>query len=147
MSPVFEPTNGTYLAYAKNQEIILLKADDWSVKAALKNPKITADYSICAFSPCGKYIAAGSITGEISIWIVETENVISGEISGESQRITSICWNPRIYNELAYCDSAGQLGTIINISESGGSSKNRIDYSPFEDNEAVEEDGIYTCYF
>lgn len=95
---------------------------------------------MCSFSPCGKYIAAGTLTAEISVWEVRSGDVIKGETkASEAHKITSIEWNPANNGEFAYADKSGQLGTIIdcynvdeNILENGidenGSVNNDVDF-------------------
>lgn len=69
---------------------------------------------MCSFSPCGKYIAAGTLTAEFSVWEVRSGDVIKGETkASDAQKITAIQWNPSNNGEFAYTDNTGQLGTII----------------------------------
>lgn len=112
-TPSFD-TQGHYLAYPKDNSIIVLDISNWETKFKLENMKITGRYTTCSFSPCGKLLAAGSTTGEISVWDVKKQSTLKGEFQGEdSHSITSICWNPRGVGELAFCDADGQLGSLI----------------------------------
>lgn len=78
-----------------------------------------SNYSVCAFSPCGGYIAAGGTNGEIVVWNIATNTVIGEEKenSSDAQCITSLCWNPSDNGELAYIDNTGQFGLVLNITE------------------------------
>lgn len=97
--------------------------------------QISSNYTVCSYSPCGKYIAAGTISGEISVWEVRSGDVIKGETKGaESQKITAIEWNPSNNGEFAYVDKTGQLGTIIDCYN--------VDENNLEN--GIDEDGSVT---
>lgn len=74
-------------------------------------------YSVCSYSKCGKYIAAGSENGEFSIWDIDVNKLIQEDKSGdnEAQCITAIDWNPSNNGEFAYTDNTGQFGLIESI--------------------------------
>lgn len=78
-----------------------------------------AKYSTCAYSKCGKYIAAGCENGEITIWDINANTIVRENRSGdvEAQTITSIDWNPSNNGEIAYTDNSGQFGLVENIFE------------------------------
>lgn len=77
-------------------------------------------YSVCSYSKCGKYIAAGGENGEFSVWDIDANKIIHEEKSNDSdaQCITAIDWNPSNSSEFAYTDNTGQFGLIENITES-----------------------------
>lgn len=76
-------------------------------------------YSVCSYSKCGKYIAAGGENGEFSVWDIDTNKIIQEEKATDSdaQCITSIDWNPNNMSEFAYTDNTGQFGLIENITD------------------------------
>lgn len=113
-TPSFDP-RGNLLAFAKGKAAIyVMDTSNWETKFKLTNQLITGGYSTCSFSLCGKYLAAGSATGEISIWNVADKMAIKGQYLGEDTHpITSLAWNPKNNGELAFCDKDGQLSTIV----------------------------------
>lgn len=75
-------------------------------------------YTVCAYSKCGKYIAAGGENGEITIWDIGSGSIIRERKKTnetDAQSITSIDWHPTNSGELAYTDNTGQFGLIENI--------------------------------
>lgn len=74
-------------------------------------------YSVCSYSKCGKYIAAGNESGDFSVWDIDANKLIQEEKSGdnEAQCITAIDWNPNNNGEFAYTDNTGQFGLIEKI--------------------------------
>lgn len=110
-TPVFENT-GRYLAFPSGKSISVVETTDWEVKFKLENSEVENDYSVCSFSHCGSYLAAGTIKGEISIWKISSKEPFKGEIQGEDiHAITSIMWNPKEKDEFAFVDLDGQLST------------------------------------
>lgn len=93
-------------------------------------------YSVCSYSKCGKYIAAGGENGEFSIWDIDTNKLIDEDRSGEAeaQCITAIDWKVDSM-EFAYTDNTGQFGLVENITDSD---ENVID----RDEELAVEDDI-----
>lgn len=82
--------------------------------------QINSNYSVCSYSRCGKYIAAGAENGNFSIWDIDANKLINENKSGdtEAQCITAIDWNPsKDVLEFAYTDNTGQFGLIENITE------------------------------
>ncbi|KAJ6644470.1 WD repeat and HMG-box DNA-binding protein 1 [Pseudolycoriella hygida] len=144
VTPSFEPTKGSHLAYVQGKQVQVLETVNWSKTVTLKDDKISSNYTVCSFSPCGKYIAAGTQTAEISVWEVRSGDVIKGETkASEAHRITALDWNPANNGEFAYTDNTGQLGTIIdcynideNILEIGidenGSVDNDVDFGDIQ---------------
>lgn len=79
----------------------------------LKDDKAAGDYSICSYSPCGKYIAAGTVSGDISIWNARNGDKIRGDTKGnDCQAITMLEWNPMNNGEMVYTENSGQLGIV-----------------------------------
>lgn len=98
-------------------------------------------YSVCSYSKCGKYIAAGNENGDFSVWDIDANKLIQEEKSGdnEAQCITAIDWNPNNNGEFAYTDNTGQFGLIEKIVDAN----DEDDANDFLDREAengVEDD-------
>lgn len=114
-TPSFEPKTGQLLAYPKGREIVVVGTDNWEPRFTFANPNIGADYTTCEFSLCGKFVAAGTLSGEISVWDVVKKTAIDGDTKGEfMDGICSISWNPANNGEFVYCDQGGQLGLVEN---------------------------------
>lgn len=85
-------------------------------------------YSVCSYSKCGKYIAAGNESGDFSIWDIDANKLIQEDRAGdnEAQCITAIDWNPNNNGEFAYTDNTGQFGLIENILDDDDDDSNNI---------------------
>lgn len=74
-------------------------------------------YTAVSYSPCGRYICAGTMTGDTTIWDLQNDCQIKGSKKDpDNQCITSIQWHPiEGTGELAYMDNAGQFGYLYDI--------------------------------
>ncbi|CAG9796474.1 unnamed protein product [Diatraea saccharalis] len=110
----FEPSQGKHLAYPNNREIVLLDCETWGQRMTFTHNSIKCAISQCLFSPCGQYLAGSTVAGQIAVWEVQTGNCFGIIEHPTSHNISSMAWNPKGNGVLAYCDVAGQLGSIIN---------------------------------
>ncbi|XP_022130304.2 WD repeat and HMG-box DNA-binding protein 1 [Pieris rapae] len=131
----FEPSEGKYLAYPNNKEIVLLDCDDWGQRMAFSHNTIKCAISQCLFSPCGQYLAGSSVAGQIAIWDVQSGNCIDVIEHPTSHNVSSMAWNPKGNGVLVYCDVAGQLGMLVNCY---GKDSSKIGIDAEEDIETVE---------
>lgn len=102
-----------------------------------------SEYSVCCYSPCGTYIAAGGTNGEIVIWNIESNQLIREEKGGNSdaQCIAAINWNPTNNGELAYTDNTGQLGLVVGIIDGENEDANENDLASVVDDNGIDFDG------
>lgn len=102
-----------------------------------------AVFSVCGYSPCGSYIAAGGTNGEIVVWDIETNKLIREENNSDcdAQCIAAIDWNPTNNGEFAYTDNTGQLGLIVNIFEGDHDDANDEEMTSIADDNGIDFDG------
>lgn len=111
-TPVFDKT-GRYMAFPSGKSISVVETSDWEVKFKLENDEVTTEFSVCSFSHCGQFLAAGSTKGEIAIWKVANKESFKGITEGEDiHSISAIEWNPKVKDEFAFVDLDGQLTTV-----------------------------------
>ncbi|KAL0901352.1 hypothetical protein ABMA27_006631 [Loxostege sticticalis] len=110
----FEPSEGKYLAYPNNREIILLDCESWGQRMTFTHSSIKCAISQCLFSPCGQYLAGSTVAGQIAVWEVQTGNCVGLVEHPTSHNVSAMAWNPKGNGVLAYCDVAGQLGCLVN---------------------------------
>ncbi|KAL4716859.1 hypothetical protein ACJJTC_012670 [Scirpophaga incertulas] len=110
----FEPSEGKYLAYPNNREIVLLDCISWVQRMTLTHTSIKCAISQCLFSPCGQYLAGSTVAGQIAVWEIETGNSLGIVDHPTSHNVSAMAWNPKGNGVLAYCDVAGQLGSLVN---------------------------------
>ncbi|XP_016974599.2 WD repeat and HMG-box DNA-binding protein 1 [Drosophila rhopaloa] len=122
-TPHFEPHSGEFLAYALDNEIVVLNTANWEVAFKLRDNSVSSNYSCCQFSPNGEHLAAGTTKGEVSIFDVKKRKAVPVEMPpNDCNSITCLAWNRSGEEEVAFCDATGQLGTVFlsDAADSGG---------------------------
>lgn len=113
-SPCFEPRTGNSLVYVKDRQVCVLNTSNWEMQFSLTDDKIKGEYTCCQFSRDGLLLAAATDKGEISVFDFATRQSKKCESpSSECQGITCLAWSTKSNDELAYCDSTGQLGILF----------------------------------
>ncbi|ALC41937.1 Ctf4 [Drosophila busckii] len=144
-TPSFEPKRGEQLAYALDNEIVVLNTSNWEVAYKLRDERVSSNYSCCVFSPNGERLAAGTTNGELSIFDVLQRKALPVETPpSDCKAITSLAWNPANAEELAFCDATGQLGTLFLTEaelENGMEVEDQADLLGLDDYEFEQRDG------
>ncbi|RVE48134.1 hypothetical protein evm_007194 [Chilo suppressalis] len=133
----FEPSQGKHLAYPNNREIVLLDCETWGQRMIFTHNSIKCAISQCLFSPCGQYLAGSTVAGQIAVWEVQTGNCVGIIEHPTSHNVSAMAWNPKGNGVLAYCDVAGQLGSIVN-----GFGKASVEPDDIEIVERVDDDDL-----
>lgn len=150
----FDPIYSRYLAYPNENTVVILNTSDWNQKSILTCDAIEFSYSIVQFSPCGNFIAAASEKGDIAVWDIANQSLVDATIHPKSISICALAWNPLGNGEIAFCDTQGQLGIVINCTKRDKEincgnienivESNDIDFEDvqFEDNDEDNENAV-----
>lgn len=82
------------MAYPVKNTVVFLNVESWNEETTLSLDHVTADFSIVQYSPCGKYIAAVSLEGDIIVWNVASESCVNFGKHEKSIAICGLMWNP-----------------------------------------------------
>ncbi|XP_066591186.1 WD repeat and HMG-box DNA-binding protein 1 isoform X2 [Prorops nasuta] len=138
--PSFHCKDGSYLAYPHNKTVVIVERKHWKESFQLTCTSLKADLTICKYSLCGTRLAAASTYGEIIVWDVNTKELIGYVEHEQNAKITGLVWSLKKSDEIAYCDSLGQLGCIevTGFEKTVDESITPLAYSNDEDNLLVE---------
>lgn len=65
---------------------------------------------------CGGYLAASTTQGHMYVWSVSGGHLIEKLQTNNKQHICGLAWNPKPeISQLAFCDVAGNFGTVDNV--------------------------------
>lgn len=93
--------------------MIVYETSGWTTHLTLTDAKLKGMFTVCAFSNCGKFIAAGTAKGELIVWTAADGKRINGSAEGDSdEAITSLNWNPNGLLQFVYGDKSGQIGCV-----------------------------------
>ncbi|KAM9381306.1 WD repeat and HMG-box DNA-binding protein 1 [Phaethornis superciliosus] len=112
----WQPGSGELLAIPVDKIVKLYKRETWDSQFDLSDAFITLPLNVVTWSPCGQYLAAGSVDGSIVVWNVETQECIERMKHEKSYTICGLAWHPK-YKQIAYTDTEGNLGLLENIGD------------------------------
>lgn len=110
----WQPKTGKFLAVPVEKVVKLYDRNSWENVADLSDNSITLPLNVVSWSPCGDYVAAGSIDGFMAVWHVKTKKCIERMRHEKTHRICAMAWHPTKGN-IAYTDSEGNLGMFERI--------------------------------
>ncbi|XP_069773039.1 WD repeat and HMG-box DNA-binding protein 1 isoform X2 [Narcine bancroftii] len=143
----WQPKTGKFLAVPVEKELKLYERESWKNVDNLSDDRITMPLNVVSWSPCGGYVAAGSIDGSIAVWNVQTKKCVERLRHEKAHRICAMAWHP-FKGNIAYTDSEGNLGMFEEIltdvsSKELHSSANNLDDLFEEESSDVSTKKIY----
>ncbi|NXQ89419.1 WDHD1 protein, partial [Nyctibius grandis] len=112
----WQPGSGKLLAIPVDKVVKLYRRETWDSQFDLSDTFITQPLNVVAWSPCGQYLAAGSVDGSIVVWNMETPECIERMKHEKNYSICGLAWHPK-YRQIAYTDTEGNLGLLENIGD------------------------------
>ncbi|NWH65506.1 WDHD1 protein, partial [Geococcyx californianus] len=145
----WHPGSGKLLAVPVDNVVKLYRRETWDHQFDLSDTAIIQPLNVVAWSPCGRYLAAGSVVGNIVVWNVENQECIERMKHEKGYTICGLAWHPK-YRQIAYTDKEGNLGLLENIGD-GNKPNNKVasavtkDYDDLfdgDDDDYLKEDMI-----
>ncbi|XP_009994758.1 PREDICTED: WD repeat and HMG-box DNA-binding protein 1 [Chaetura pelagica] len=112
----WQPGSGKLLAVPVDKVVKLYRRETWESHLDLSDTFITQPLNVVAWSPCGQYLAAGSVDGSIVVWNMETQECIERMKHEKNYTICGLAWHPKT-RQIAYTDTEGNLGLLENIGD------------------------------
>ncbi|KFR05812.1 WD repeat and HMG-box DNA-binding protein 1 [Nipponia nippon] len=112
----WQPGSGKLLAIPVDKVVKLYRRETWESQFDLSDTFITQPLNVVAWSPCGQYLAAGSVDGSMVVWNMETQQCIERMKHEKNYSICGLAWHPK-YRQIAYTDTEGNLGLLENIGD------------------------------
>ncbi|KAJ7345371.1 hypothetical protein JRQ81_001321 [Phrynocephalus forsythii] len=110
----WQPEKGKLLAIPVEKVIKLYRRETWDHHLDLTDDFITQPLNVVAWSPCGHFVAAGSIGGCIVTWNVDTQECLDRVKHEKGYTICGLAWHPK-GDQIAYTDMEGNLGLLERV--------------------------------
>uniref|UniRef100_A0A4W3IBA0 WD repeat and HMG-box DNA-binding protein 1 n=1 Tax=Callorhinchus milii TaxID=7868 RepID=A0A4W3IBA0_CALMI len=110
----WQPKTGMLLAIPVDQTVKLYERETWQNSFDLSDNSITKPINIVSWSPCGRYLAAGSADGSMVVWNVTTKECVERLQHEKAFKISAMAWHPK-GGKIAYTDCEGNLGLLEDI--------------------------------
>ncbi|EPQ17105.1 WD repeat and HMG-box DNA-binding protein 1 [Myotis brandtii] len=145
----WQPKSGKLLAVPVEKSVKLYRRETWNNQFDLSDNFISQTLNVVTWSPCGQYLAAGSINGSIIVWNVETKECMERVKHEKGYAICGLAWHPTC-GRIAYTDAEGNLGLLENVCNSNGkipsskvSSRVEKDYNDLFDGDDTSNAGDF----
>uniref|UniRef100_A0A672Q7Q6 WD repeat and HMG-box DNA-binding protein 1 n=1 Tax=Sinocyclocheilus grahami TaxID=75366 RepID=A0A672Q7Q6_SINGR len=144
----WQPRSGKLLAIPVDLTIQLYDRNTWTHVSTLSGDLISQVVNVVVWSPCGKFLAAGTIGGNLLIWDVEAKLCIERQKHEKGFTVCGMAWHPS-GGRIAYTDTEGCLGLLEGVSSLSSSStaaaaKETNDYDDLfdEDDDRMLDEGM-----
>ncbi|XP_016105614.1 WD repeat and HMG-box DNA-binding protein 1 isoform X2 [Sinocyclocheilus grahami] len=117
----WQPRSGKLLAIPVDLTIQLYDRNTWTHVSTLSGDLISQVVNVVVWSPCGKFLAAGTIGGNLLIWDVEAKLCIERQKHEKGFTVCGMAWHPS-GGRIAYTDTEGCLGLLEGVSSLSSSS-------------------------
>uniref|UniRef100_A0A8C7JJ74 WD repeat and HMG-box DNA-binding protein 1 n=1 Tax=Oncorhynchus kisutch TaxID=8019 RepID=A0A8C7JJ74_ONCKI len=117
----WQPKAAKLLAVPVETTVQLYQRDSWAQVGTLSDDLGTQAINVVAWSPCGKFLAAGSIGGLLTVWDVESKLCVERQKHEKGYTVCGLAWHPS-GGQIAYTDTEGCLGVLDGLSSSSSSS-------------------------
>ncbi|XP_033892846.3 WD repeat and HMG-box DNA-binding protein 1-like [Acipenser ruthenus] len=111
----WQPSNGKLLAVPVDKAVQLYERDSWNNVFNLSDDFITQPVNVVSWSSCGKFLAAGSVGGFVTVWNVETKECLERAKHEKGYTVCGLVWHPN-GSQIAYTDTEGCLGLLDGLS-------------------------------
>ncbi|XP_053366329.1 WD repeat and HMG-box DNA-binding protein 1 [Clarias gariepinus] len=113
--------SGKLLAVPVDTTVQLYERDSWTHVGTLSDDLLTQVINVVVWSPCGKFLAAGTLGGTLSVWDVDAKLCVERQKHEKGFTVCGMAWHPA-GGQIAYTDTEGCLGLLDGVCASSSSS-------------------------
>uniref|UniRef100_A0A3P8RJ40 WD repeat and HMG-box DNA-binding protein 1 n=1 Tax=Amphiprion percula TaxID=161767 RepID=A0A3P8RJ40_AMPPE len=107
----WQPGTGKFLAVPVEMKVHLYERGSWDHVSSLSDDLLTQPINVVAWSPCGRFLAAGSVGGSMTVWDINSKVCVERQKHEKGFTVCSLSWNPS-GSQIAYTDTEGCLGML-----------------------------------
>ncbi|XP_061594098.1 WD repeat and HMG-box DNA-binding protein 1 [Cololabis saira] len=110
----FQPSPAKFLAVPVETRVHLYERGSWDHTGTLSDDAVTQPINVVAWSPCGRYLAAGGVGGSLTVWDVNSKLCVERQKHEKGFTVSGLAWHPS-GSQIAYTDTEGCLGLLDGV--------------------------------
>uniref|UniRef100_A0A672H0B0 WD repeat and HMG-box DNA-binding protein 1 n=1 Tax=Salarias fasciatus TaxID=181472 RepID=A0A672H0B0_SALFA len=140
----WQPGAAKLLAVPVESKVHLYERGSWDHVSTLSDDLLTQPLNVVVWSPCGRFLAAGSVGGFLNVWDVNSKLCIERQKHEKGFTVCGLAWSPS-GSQIAYTDTEGCLGMLDGLgtppTDAGKPAK---DYDALfdDDDDGVMDEGL-----
>ncbi|KAM3876748.1 WD repeat and HMG-box DNA-binding protein 1 [Diretmus argenteus] len=107
----WQPGAAKVLAVPVDTKVHLYERGSWDHVSTLSDDLGSQPINVVAWSPCGRFLAAGSVGGLLTVWDVSSKLCVERQKHEKGYTVCGLAWHPS-GSQIAYTDTEGCLGLL-----------------------------------
>ncbi|XP_042346867.1 WD repeat and HMG-box DNA-binding protein 1 isoform X2 [Plectropomus leopardus] len=116
----WQPVTAKVLAVPVETKVHLYERGSWDHVSTLSDDLLTQTINVVAWSPCGQFLAAGSVGGSLTVWDVNSKLCVERQKHEKGFTVCGLAWHPS-GSQIVYTDTEGGLCLLDGFSTSTSS--------------------------
>uniref|UniRef100_A0A3Q3W2A2 WD repeat and HMG-box DNA-binding protein 1 n=1 Tax=Mola mola TaxID=94237 RepID=A0A3Q3W2A2_MOLML len=113
----WQPGAAKLLAVPVETKVHLYERGSWDHVSTLSDDLLIQPINVVTWSPCGQFLAAGSVGGSMTVWDVKSKLCVERQKHEKGFTVCCLAWHPS-GSQIAYTDTEGRLGLLDGLSSS-----------------------------
>ncbi|XP_060913030.1 WD repeat and HMG-box DNA-binding protein 1 [Labrus mixtus] len=137
----WQPGTGKVLAVPVETKVQLYERGSWDHVSTLSDDLLTQPINVVAWSPCGTFLAAGSVGGSLTVWDVNSKLCVERQKHEKGFTVCGLAWHPS-GSQIVFTDTEGCLSLLdgLNTSVSNTEHTKAAVKKPAKDYDALFDD-------